>query len=140
MLSGLAFSYCVCLPCLKDQFVQKSGVMRRCLARNGQQAVDAFLEAVSTTPIDLIFMDLSMPVMSGIQATAVIRSIEAQKQAEAEGGRPHQAAVIVALTGLSSQQDKQAAFEAGVDRYVLKPTKLKDVQAIVDTCRQVKGT
>ena len=43
-------------------------------ASNGQEAVDIF--SSQTTPFDLIFMDIEMPVMNGLQATAIIRQRE----------------------------------------------------------------
>ena len=43
-------------------------------ASNGQEAVDIF--SSQTTPFDLIFMDIEMPVMNGLQATSIIRQRE----------------------------------------------------------------
>lgn len=63
-----------------------------------------------------------MPVLDGISATVEMRAIEAERQQEHEKtGAPASAedaprrARILALTGMSSLEDKRRAFEAGVD-------------------------
>lgn len=61
-----------------------------------------------------------MPVLDGISATVEIRAIEAERQQEHEkSGAPAEDAPrrvrILALTGMSSLEDKRRAFEAGVD-------------------------
>ena len=60
-----------------------------------------------------------MPVLDGISATAEIREIEAKRLHEhatsAKGTDPPRPVKILALTGMSSLEDKRRAFEAGVD-------------------------
>lgn len=75
-------------------------------------------------------MDISMPIMdggllevstyywrtklsSGIEATTMIRSMESNERISS--GSPHRRAMIVAVSGLTSKQDKLRAFEAGID-------------------------
>ncbi|KAI0261503.1 hypothetical protein BC834DRAFT_830062 [Gloeopeniophorella convolvens] len=67
---------------------------------------------------DVILLDLSMPVLDGYGATAQIRRIEASRT-----GR--RSSYILALTGMSSLEDKRRAFEAGVDGYLVKPVAFK---------------
>jgi CheY-like chemotaxis protein/HPt (histidine-containing phosphotransfer) domain-containing protein len=77
-------------------------------AKNGKEAVD---KAKSHT-IDLIFMDIQMPVMSGIEATLQIRSFEK----ETNGHIP-----IVALTAGAIKEDKEKCLGAGMDDFMTKP-------------------
>jgi CheY-like chemotaxis protein len=55
-----------------------------------------------------------MPLLDGIGATAEIRAVEAERRA-ASHGKPALPARLLALTGMSSLEDKRRAFEAGVD-------------------------
>jgi len=66
---------------------------------------------------DVILLDLSMPVLDGYGATTQIRKIEAS--------RSDQKSHILAITGMSSLEDKRKAFEAGVDGYLVKPVAFK---------------
>ncbi len=77
-------------------------------ANNGVEAVAAY---ESFEP-DLIFMDISMPVMDGKQATAEIRRIE-------EGTGRH--VPIVALTAHAMTGDSEGILAAGLDHYLTKP-------------------
>ncbi len=57
--------------------------------------------------VSVVLLDLSMPILDGVGATAAIR------QFESEG--PQHSTKILALTGMSSLEDKRRAFDAGVD-------------------------
>ncbi|KAL5486193.1 hypothetical protein ACEPAI_7238 [Sanghuangporus weigelae] len=100
-------------------------------ATDGREGVDAFKK---TDHIDIVLVDLSMPVLDGISATAEIREIEAKRLLEharsqmgTELPRPVK---ILALTGMSSLEDKRRAFEAGVDGYLVKPVAFKTLDAM----------
>ncbi len=74
---------------------------------NGKEAVEAF----ENENFDLILMDTQMPVMGGLEATKLIRSMEeSSKQC-----------VIIALTANVRSEDKSQAFDAGVNDYLTKP-------------------
>jgi two-component system CheB/CheR fusion protein len=79
------------------------------LAENGRQAVDLFLRE----DFDLVFMDVQMPEMDGLEATVAIRA------AEAQGDRPR--TPIIALTAQALPEDREACLEAGMDFYLSKP-------------------
>jgi CheY-like chemotaxis protein len=79
------------------------------------------LEAVESQPYDLIFMDLQMPEMDGIEATRAIR--EWQK---AEAKPP---AYIVALTAEAMAGDREKCQRAGMDDYLPKPLRPAELQA-----------
>lgn len=96
-------------------------------AVNGLQALEKYKsEALSTTPpskpFDFILMDLSMPVMGGLESTRSIRHFEQE-----QGLSP---STIVALTGLASAQDQQEAMDSGIDTYLVKPVKFGDIKRI----------
>ncbi|KAL4906819.1 hypothetical protein BDW74DRAFT_149679 [Aspergillus multicolor] len=94
-------------------------------AENGQLAVDA----VERTPggFDLIFMDISMPVMNGFEATRAIRAIERERGVEISAP-----ATIIALTGLSSSRDESEALSSGIDLFLTKPVSFKEVSKLLD--------
>lgn len=77
-------------------------------ASNGLEAVEAFR---SFQP-DLIFMDISMPMMDGKEATMEIRRLEA----ESGGHVP-----VVALTAHAMAGDSEGILAAGLDHYLTKP-------------------
>jgi CheY-like chemotaxis protein len=95
-------------------FVSKCGISaaQSTSVPGGQEAIEAFkaLEGSNSTAkgFDIILMDLSMPEVSGFDATSAIRQME---KASDYGHR----AYIVALTGLVNDKDRSAAYEAGVD-------------------------
>ncbi|KAF8623646.1 hypothetical protein AX17_007345 [Amanita inopinata Kibby_2008] len=87
-------------------------------AVDGRDGVTVFK---SDGPFDVVLLDLSMPVLDGIAATAEIREFESRRERDAEIQRTR----ILALTGMSSLEDKRRAFEAGVDGYLVKPVAFK---------------
>ncbi|KAI6165715.1 Fph type histidine kinase [Pisolithus thermaeus] len=84
-------------------------------ATDGREGVDIFK---SEGPFDVVLLDLSMPVLDGVGATVEIRQIERSRTTQ----RP---CAILALTGMSSLEDKRKAFEAGMDGYLVKPVAFK---------------
>lgn len=68
--------------------------------------------------VDLIFMDIQMPRMSGSQAASQIRQIEAQHRQETGTGHP---IPIVALTAHSLSDERDKLLASGIDDYVGKP-------------------
>ena len=73
-------------------------------AKNGQEAVDM----VEKGGIDLVLMDIKMPVLDGLQATAKIREA-------------HPELPIIALTANAFDSDRQLAMEAGCNDFLSKP-------------------
>jgi len=95
------------------------------VAANGLEA----LAALDRQPYDLVFMDIMMPEMGGIEATRTIR--ERQKQT---AQFPHYKSpiIIVAMTASAMQGDREKCLAAGMDDYLAKPVRLEDVRAIVE--------
>jgi CheY-like chemotaxis protein len=84
---------------------------------------------------DVIFMDVSMPIMTGYESTREIRKVE---MARRNGGGTNRPALIIALTGFSSQKDQEMAFESGVDIFMTKPVRFREVGRILRDW--IKGT
>ncbi|KAK4977424.1 hypothetical protein LTR66_010712 [Elasticomyces elasticus] len=76
---------------------------------------------------DYVLMDISMPVMDGLESTRCIRAHE-----HAVGLPP---ATIIALTGLASASAQQEAFSSGVDLFLTKPVRLKELSKILEAGR-----
>lgn len=97
-------------------------------AVDGQEAVARFQEAQergggSGQAINLVLMDLQMPVCDGVEATARIRAIEKEEHKGANLVASH----IFMVTGQDSVADKNRSFEAGADEFYVKPMSLKDL-------------
>jgi signal transduction histidine kinase/DNA-binding response OmpR family regulator len=86
-------------------------------ANNGVEAVDLFQ---SFQP-DLIFMDISMPLMDGREAARAIRKLEAGKSR----------LPIVALTAHAMDGDAEGILAAGIDRYMTKPLRKAALCAVM---------
>jgi two-component system, sensor histidine kinase and response regulator len=85
---------------------------------NGALAV----EATASDRFDMVLMDVQMPVMDGLTATANIRA------------REHQTGLhlpIIAVTAHALDQDRQRCLAAGMDDYLPKPIKSSDLFATV---------
>lgn len=83
-------------------------------AKNGKEAV----EAVKNRHFDLVLMDMKMPVMDGLTATAEIRKFDENIP-------------IVALTAHAFDTDQQAALEVGCDDYLVKPVDKAKLVAVL---------
>ncbi|MEI7894709.1 MAG: response regulator, partial [Myxococcales bacterium] len=95
------------------ELLQRCGV-RVTLATNGREAVDA----LSRGPVDLILMDVQMPVMDGYQATQAIRADPKRSKVP-----------IVAMTAHAMAGDREKCLAAGMDDHVTKPI---DPEALFD--------
>ncbi|PBL03757.1 hypothetical protein ARMGADRAFT_1049541 [Armillaria gallica] len=111
------------LRSLLKQWLAKKGYEFRD-AVDGRDGVKVYQQE---GPFDVILLDLSMPVLDGIGATAEIRHYEAS---ETNHNRHQHPTKILALTGMSSLEDKRRAFEAGVDGYLVKPVAFKTLDAM----------
>jgi len=85
---------------------------------------------------DVIFMDISMPIMTGYESTREIRKVE---MARRETGGTNRPALIIALTGFTSQKDQEMAFKSGVDIFMNKPVRFKEIGRILDDWMKKKS-
>jgi CheY-like chemotaxis protein len=95
------------------------------VAGNGLEA----LKAIDFGPFDLIFMDVMMPEMDGLEAT---RQIRARQQNRAEHPNYKSPLIIVAMTASAMPGDREKCLEAGMDDYLSKPVRPEDVRALVE--------
>jgi signal transduction histidine kinase/CheY-like chemotaxis protein/HPt (histidine-containing phosphotransfer) domain-containing protein len=84
------------------------------VAGDGQQS----LEALEREAFDIVLMDVQMPVMDGLTATAAIREME-------KGNGKH--IPIVALTAHAMKGDRERCLEAGMDAYLSKPLRVQEL-------------
>jgi signal transduction histidine kinase len=90
---------------------------------NGQEAVDAF----KTSQFDVILMDVHMPLMDGLTATANIRELERALSQEPT--------VIVALTADALVEDRARSYRAGCDAHIAKPIAKGALIAAIESFR-----
>ena len=97
-----------------------------CIANNGREGVDK----VASNNMDLVFMDLQMPVLGGIDATREIRANFGLKR------QP----VIIAMTGYALSGVRESCMEAGMNDFLTKPLSVDDLrEAIVRTSVLLKA-
>ena len=84
---------------------------------NGAEAVALTKE----TDLDLILMDIQMPVMNGYDAAMLIRQIDG----------PRGRVPIIALTAFAQAADRERALTVGMNDYLRKPIRKVDVEAII---------
>lgn len=105
-------------------------VARSMLRREGHKVTTATdgrsgVDVAETKRFDLIFMDISMPVLDGLQATELIRA----------GTGPSQKTPIIALSANVLPQDKQRFLDAGMDAFLGKPLTLDALRRALYTVR-----
>ena len=83
-------------------------------AGNGKVALDI----LNTSVFDLVFMDIQMPVMDGIDALKVLRELERLSGKHLP---------VIALTAYALMGDKENYLKMGFDGYLRKPFKTKEL-------------
>jgi CheY-like chemotaxis protein/HPt (histidine-containing phosphotransfer) domain-containing protein len=95
------------------------------LAANGLEA----LAALERQPYDLVFMDVMMPEMGGLEATGAIR----ERQAQTEKFPTYKSPIIViAMTANAMQGDREKCLAAGMDDYLAKPVRPEDIRRVIE--------
>lgn len=92
-------------------------------AVNGQEAVNAYKEMPGQ--FKYVLMDISMPVMDGLEATRHIRAFELYNGIAASK--------IIAITGLGSESTREEATRSGVDIFITKPVKLRELEVVINS-------
>ncbi|MCA9728255.1 MAG: response regulator, partial [Candidatus Eisenbacteria bacterium] len=96
------------------------GYRADCVA-NGHEAIDA----ISSLPYDLVFMDCLMPIMDGYQATSAIR-------------QHHPSLPIIAMTANTRDGDRDRCLTAGMSDYISKPVRPESIGKVLQ--RWLPGT
>ena len=99
---------------LASRMLEKWG-HRVTLADNGQEALDRL--STHSESFDLVLMDMQMPIMGGLEATAKIRQMP-----------PFRDLPIVAMTANAMLGDREMCLEAGMNDYLSKPILAKDLE------------
>jgi two-component system sensor histidine kinase/response regulator len=109
----------------------------RLLEKRGHRVVVAStgleaLEALEKESFDLVLMDVQMPEMDGLEATATIREKE-------KSSGLHQA--VVALTAHAMKGDREKCLAAGMDGYLTKPIRPQELDQLLETyaARRMEG-
>ena len=99
----------------------KSGYKLK-IAHGGKEALNICREA----PPDLILMDLRMPDIDGFTVTKALRGTGFNNP-------------IIVLTGSESSEDRQKAFAAGCDDYLVKTMEMRELEFMIDSHLQKGG-
>ena len=100
-------------------------------AEDGQEALDAYKASCLPGPqsdapsrrFDVVLMDISMPVMDGMESTRRIREFEKENGLKKSN--------VIALTGLASAQAQQEAEASGIDVFLPKPVKFAELKKLL---------
>lgn len=92
------------------------------LAANGIEVI----QAIERQTYDIVFMDVKMPEMDGLEATKAICKLWSSDE------KPK----IVALTAYALEGDRERCLEAGMDDYISKPVKIVDLERILRNISQ----
>ena len=104
----------------KDNLLQHFPAMSIVEAENADQA----LQKIKATPPDLIFMDIRLPGMNGLQLTQRVK-------------KDFPKMPVVILTGYDLPEYREAAIQYGADGFLVKESlKWKDVEALVKSIEQ----
>lgn len=86
-------------------------------AQSGEEALSFLREKIDEKQVDIILMDMMMPVMDGVEATKLIRKV------------PELSSIpIIALTAKTMPEDKLDFLSAGVDAHVAKPVDIPELE------------
>jgi len=90
------------------------------VAANGKEAFEMYQQKA----YDLIFMDVQMPVLDGVESTKMIREFEQTS------GSLHRV-LIVALTGSELAENKDMCLEIGMDGFIEKPIRIETLHKYI---------
>ena len=80
-------------------------------AKNGEEAIDIF---INNDTIDLVLMDIKMPIMNGLDATRAIKKINSDVP-------------VIAITAYALPEDRVICLDAGCDEFITKPINRKNL-------------
>jgi CheY-like chemotaxis protein len=80
------------------------------------------IEAAGAFQPHAVLLDIGLPGMTGYEVARVLREQPGMESA-----------VLIALTGYSQEEDRRTALEAGFDHYLVKPTDLDALKALINS-------
>ncbi|KAJ5181576.1 hypothetical protein N7449_011723 [Penicillium cf. viridicatum] len=92
------------------------------IAQNGEEALEAF--KANSSVIGMIFMDISMPIMDGLESTRRIREFEKTLETTFR-------VTIAALTGVAQADTQRDAIGSGMDLFLTKPIRLNSLVPVI---------
>lgn len=113
------------INCETMEFMLTEAGVEVVTANDGKAAVDAFAASGLET-FDCVLMDLMMPVMSGYEATRVIRSLERSDA---------QIVPIIALSANAFEEDVALAKDAGMNEHLAKPVDIRKMFKVMSRLR-----
>ncbi len=127
--------YCLSILLAEDNLVNQKVAMR-VLSHLGYQADIAangleVIKAIASKSYDLIFMDIQMPEMDGLETTKYIRKQEVKSQLTP--------IAIVAITANASHDDQDICRKAGMNDYISKPIQISELKTILQRYESFKN-
>jgi CheY-like chemotaxis protein len=110
------------LRCMIERIGGKNLVAQTCFAATGREAVDAFLASEET--VELVILDMHMPVLDGVGAMKAIRDAQRQRP----GSR---ACPVLALSADVFTEQRERALAQGFSDYLTKPISLAQLTALL---------
>ncbi len=102
---------------IAEKMLSRLGLISE-IANNGEIAVDMVTKAEADY-YSLIFMDVQMPVMNGLDATSKLRELQVKTP-------------IIAMTANALKGDREVCINAGMDDYIGKPVKMDALESVID--------
>jgi PAS domain S-box-containing protein len=102
------------------------------LVSNGREA----LEALACQEFDIVLLDIQMPEMGGLDATAAIR---AREREQARSGGPAIHIPIIAITANAMKGDRERCLAAGMDGYIAKPIHQQELFGMIENMHIIKA-
>ena len=99
------------------------------VACNGEEAVAAFKQS----PLDVILMDIQMPVMDGVVATAAIQQLQAEQSLQPD-------CIVVGVSAHAMSGDREKYLAAGMADYLTKPIDRKSLESCLSAlAKELRG-
>ena len=112
---------------VEDQLINRK-IIFQLLKRKGHKITSAengkiALEKAKSEKFDMIFMDIQMPEMDGLEATKLIRKFEKDNKTHTP---------IIAMTAHAMKGDKEVCLAAGMNHYVTKPINPAELYSVIE--------
>ena len=98
------------------------------VAGNGAEALDALTGGHDAPPVDLVLMDVQMPVMDGYEATRRIRAMDRYRKLP-----------IIAMTAHAMTEERERCLLEGMDAHIAKPIEIEHFFSVIAACVQPSG-